>query len=385
MGTVNVKMVIRTLVVMLLASSPLRAEDAETPSDAKAEAVFRGREQPQQPQEANDRPRDSKQLWPLINYASYYTQQGHRPIVYNSIPWQYKHQPPRTASGSLSSLILATPTPLLSATSLFSKYTKTLPKKNYGKSKTVGNQHGEGEEPEWNYRVSETSAILSSDPLGEAAEATAKGGLNSTKNNLAEDMTSEAANLIGSLSRHAVDSLDIENLNIQSRQNLYGPELDIRPLEIPGAKFTPGDRRLNGTDIDDTTLIPFSGVGRPSVPQKPKECCLFVFLDGSAYYFDEFMRKVTGFYRVMYGSVNGHPHYVARNCQKPDEYGSSCTYIWYSGYGWVVGVGRYIGQTKGVMFTRNEGQCPTDLDGWRYLDQDLTWQDNGNIYIKCAS
>ena len=60
--------------VMLLASSPLRAEDAETPSDAKVEAVFRGREQPQQPQEANDRPRDSKQLWPLINYASYYTQ-----------------------------------------------------------------------------------------------------------------------------------------------------------------------------------------------------------------------------------------------------------------------------------------------------------------------
>ena len=31
------------------------------------------------------------------------------------------------------------------------------------------------EEPDWNYRVSETSAILSSDPLGEAAEATAKG------------------------------------------------------------------------------------------------------------------------------------------------------------------------------------------------------------------
>ena len=32
-----------------------------------------------------------------------------------------------------------------------------------------------GEEPVWNYRVSETSAVLSSDPLGEAAEATAKG------------------------------------------------------------------------------------------------------------------------------------------------------------------------------------------------------------------
>ena len=57
---------------MLLASSPLRAEDVETPSDAKVEAVFRGREQPQQPQEANDRLRDSKQLWPIL--ASYYTQ-----------------------------------------------------------------------------------------------------------------------------------------------------------------------------------------------------------------------------------------------------------------------------------------------------------------------
>lgn len=62
--------------VMLLASSPLRAEDAtedaKTPLEAKVEAVFRGREQPQQPQEANDRLRDSKQLWPIL--ASYYTQ-----------------------------------------------------------------------------------------------------------------------------------------------------------------------------------------------------------------------------------------------------------------------------------------------------------------------
>ena len=58
--------------VMLLASSPLRAEDAETSSDAKVKAVFRGREQPQQPQEANDTLRDSKQLWPIL--ASYYTQ-----------------------------------------------------------------------------------------------------------------------------------------------------------------------------------------------------------------------------------------------------------------------------------------------------------------------
>ena len=59
--------------------------------------------------------------------------------------------------------------------------------------------------------------------------------MNSTKSNLAEDTTSEDTNLIGSLSRHSEDSLNIENLAFEGRQNLYGPELDIRPLEIPGA------------------------------------------------------------------------------------------------------------------------------------------------------
>merc|ERR1712223_137739 len=380
MGTVDVKMVI-TLVLMLLASSTTLTFSTEAVGrDQKAELLL---PQPPEVNEAESK-REAKQLWPIL--ASYYVQQGQRPIQFN---WRYKQ--PKTASSSLDSSILVQPppTPLLSASSLFSKYTKTLPKnKNYSKSKTIGNQHVEEEQnSEWNYRVSETSAILSSDPLGTEAGATSKAaavaasGLNAS--NTAEvDMAASSANvnnLIGTLPPHA--SLD----RIESRQNLYGPELDIRPIDLPGAVITPGDRRLNGTDIDEISLIPISGVGRPPIPQKPEECCLFVFLDGSAYYFDEFMRKVTGFYRVMYGSVNGHPHYVARNCRKPDEYGTSCTYIWYSGYGWVVGVGRYIGQTKGVMFTRSEGQCPTDLDNWRYLDQDLNWQDNGNIYVKCAS
>ena len=58
-------------------------------------------------------------------------------------------------------------------------------------------------------------------------------------------------------------------------------------------------------------------------------CCLFILLDGSAYYFDDFLRGLTGFYRLMYGTVNGRPHYVARNCREPDSYGSKCTYLWY--------------------------------------------------------
>ena len=41
----------------------------------------------------------------------------------------------------------------------------------------------------------------------------------------------------------------------------------------------------------------------------------------------------------------------------------------FSRYGWVVGVGRYIGQTKGVMFTRNEGQVRFN----KILSDDTLW------------
>ena len=146
------------------------------------------------------------------------------------------------------------------------------------------------------------------------------------------------------------------------------------------------------------------------------DCCLFIFLDGSAFYLDDFLEKLTGFYRLMAGTVNGYPHFVARACRNPNNYGASCSYIWYSGYvfdsittfrtcilvfhivklslnshihfsrfGWVVGVGRYIGQTKGVMYTQNKSFCPTNIGIWRYLNQDLQWNDNGDISVTCAS
>ena len=55
-----------------------------------------------------------------------------------------------------------------------------------------------------------------------------------------------------------------------------------------------------------------------------QECCLFVFLDGSAHYFDDFLKVVvlfnilssqahTGEYRLQPGRVNGRPHYVRYN------------------------------------------------------------------------
>ena len=68
------------------------------------------------------------------------------------------------------------------------------------------------------------------------------------------------------------------------------------------------------------------------------------------------------------------------------HFGISIIYIsFFSRYGWVVGVGRYIGQTKGVMYTQNSSFCPTGIDNWRYLNQDLKWMDNGAITVTCAS
>ena len=54
-------------------------------------------------------------------------------------------------------------------------------------------------------------------------------------------------------------------------------------------------------------------------------------------------------------------------------------------HGWVVGVGRYIGQTSGVIYTAEGGNCPAGLRGWHYLDLNLHWQNNGNIAVHCAA
>jgi len=38
-----------------------------------------------------------------------------------------------------------------------------------------------------------------------------------------------------------------------------------------------------------------------------------------------------------------------------------------------------------TFFYRQEETCPSGLSGWRYLNEDLEWKDNGNIYMDCAT
>ena len=40
-------------------------------------------------------------------------------------------------------------------------------------------------------------------------------------------------------------------------------------------------------------------------------------------------------------------------------------------------------QTKGVMYTGSKSDCPTGLEGWRFLDSDLQWRDEGSISVTC--
>ena len=67
-----------------------------------------------------------------------------------------------------------------------------------------------------------------------------------------------------------------------------------------------------------------SDVQLASLSLVQQECCLFVFLDGSAHYFDDFLKVLvllkmlssqarTGEYRLQPGRVNGRPHYVRYN------------------------------------------------------------------------
>ena len=86
-------------------------------------------------------------------------------------------------------------------------------------------------------------------------------------------------------------------------------------------------------DIDRDVLDSFSGTStrwgqRMIVALSVQSGGPLVSMDIS----QAFLKGLTGFYRLMYGTVNGHPHYVARSCRTPESYGSSCTYIWYSGY-----------------------------------------------------
>jgi len=116
-----------------------------------------------------------------------------------------------------------------------------------------------------------------------------------------------------------------------------------------------------------------------------KDCCVFVFLDGSAHFFDAFLRQKTGTYTLQPGTINGHPHYASKTCSLQGRYTSECTYIWRSKGAWIIGDGTSIGETRGVMFGTGAGSCPIGVQNWKFLDEDLNWNSEGKISLECMS
>ena len=73
----------------------------------------------------------------------------------------------------------------------------------------------------------------------------------------------------------------------------------------------PGERlrdAFNDQDGFEDFLLAEVDLGTVALVQQ--DCCLFLFLDGSAYYFDDFLRQRTGDYQLQPGRVNGFPHYA---------------------------------------------------------------------------
>ncbi len=53
----------------------------------------------------------------------------------------------------------------------------------------------------------------------------------------------------------------------------------------------------------------------------------------------------------------------------------------------MIGVGSFVGDTKGAVYTESESRCPSHVvdNSWRYLGEDLEWKDNGNIAVTCVA
>jgi len=130
-------------------------------------------------------------------------------------------------------------------------------------------------------------------------------------------------------------------------------------------------RKKSAREIDEDSYL------------KNRECCVFIFLDGSAHFFDTFLRQKTGTYTLQPGTINEHPHYANKACSLQGRYTSECTYIWKSKGAWIIGDGTSIGETRGVMFGTGAGTCPVGVQTWKYLDSDLSWRDNGKISLDC--
>ena len=114
------------------------------------------------------------------------------------------------------------------------------------------------------------------------------------------------------------------------------PQERIQDISLLEEDLNHRHRNISIRQVD--SFLTESEIGSLSLIQQ--DCCLFLFLDGSSFYFDDFMKARTGEYQLQPGRVNGLPHYAkyviqrvnnflqtklfSRDCLVPGRYTSSC-------------------------------------------------------------
>ena len=95
------------------------------------------------------------------------------------------------------------------------------------------------------------------------------------------------------------------NLDI-SRNDTTPPERIQDVVHLEGDNHDRRHRNISTRQVDN--FLTEAEIGSISLIQQ--DCCLFLFLDGSSFYFDDFLKERTGEYQLQPGRVNGLPHYA---------------------------------------------------------------------------
>ena len=99
-------------------------------------------------------------------------------------------------------------------------------------------------------------------------------------------------------------------MNISRNDTL--PQERIQDILLLEEDLDHRHRNISTRQVD--SFLTESEIGSLSLIQQ--DCCLFLFLDGSSFYFDDFMKARTGEYQLQPGRVNGLPHYAKYPIQR---------------------------------------------------------------------
>merc|ERR1711973_657640 len=140
---------------------------------------------------------------------------------------------------------------------------------------------------------------------------------------------------------HGVDCVDEPTFSL----SMYSPYiLPVQFHNIRARSAAIEDKEKKYIDTESRNLIKSARSEDRDGYKRRSDCCVFLFLDGSAHYFDSFLREKTGTYTLQPGTINDYPHYANKECSLRGRYTADCTYIWKTNGAWIIGDGTSVGE-----------------------------------------